>query len=33
LLTKEKLAVNMKKDGAVRMEINARSGRVWKVKI
>jgi hypothetical protein len=25
--------VNMKKDGAVRMEINARSGRVWKVKI
>ncbi|MDE6648087.1 MAG: alpha amylase C-terminal domain-containing protein, partial [Prevotella sp.] len=33
LLTKEKLAMNLKKDGAVRMEVKAYSGRVWKVKI
>ena len=33
LLTKEKLAMNLKKDGAVRMEVKAYSGRVWKVKM
>lgn len=33
LLTKEKLAMNLKKDGAVRMEVKAYGGRVWKVKI
>ena len=33
LLTNEKLAMSLRKDGSVRMEIAARSGRVWKVKI
>ncbi len=33
LLTKEKLAMRMKRDGAVRMAVPANSGRVWKVKI
>lgn len=33
LLTKEKLAMNLRKDGAVRMEVKAYGGRVWKVKI
>ena len=33
LLTKEKLAMSLRKDGSVRMEIAARSGRVWKVKM
>lgn len=33
LLTNEKLAMSLKKDGAVRMEVKAYSGRVWKVKI
>ena len=33
LLTKEKLAVSLKKDGSVRMEIKANSARVWKVKL
>ena len=33
LLTKEKLAVSLKKDGPVRMEIKANSARVWKVKL
>ena len=33
LLTKEKLAMSLRKDGSVRMEIKARSGRVWKIKI
>ncbi len=33
LLTKEKLAVRLKKDSAVRMSVGARNGRVWKVKL
>jgi len=33
LLTKEKLAMSMKRDGAVRMEVGAYSGRVWKIKL
>lgn len=33
LLTKEKLAMSLKMDGSVRMEVNANSGRVWKVKL
>ena len=33
LLTKEKLAMRLKKDGAVRMSVAARNGRVWKVKL
>ena len=33
LLTKEKLAVSLKKDGPVRMEIKANGARVWKVKL
>ena len=33
LLTKEKLAMSLRKDGSVRMEIKARSGRAWKIKI
>ena len=33
LLTKEKLAVRLKKDGAVRMSVGARNGRVWKIKV
>ena len=33
LLTKEKLAVRLKKDSAVRMSVGARTGRVWKVKL
>ncbi len=32
LLTKEKLAMSLRKDGGIRMEIPARSGRVWKLK-
>lgn len=32
LLTKEKLAVRLKKDGSVRMAIGAHSGRIWKLK-
>ena len=31
LLTREKLAMSLRKDCGVRMEINARSGRVWKI--
>ena len=30
---KEKMAMSLRKDGSVRMEIKARSGRVWKIKI
>ena len=33
LLTKEKLAMSLKKDGGIRMEVNANSGRVWKIKL
>lgn len=33
LLTKEKLAVRLKKDGAVRMSVGARNGRIWKIKV
>ena len=33
LLTKERLAVSLRKDGSVKMEIAARKGRVWKVKL
>ena len=33
LLTKEKLAIRLKRDGSVRMAVPANSGRVWKVKI
>ena len=33
LLTKEKLAMSMKRDGAIRMEVDANSGRVWKIKL
>ena len=33
LLTKEKLAMRLKKDSAVRMSVGARNGRVWKVKM
>ena len=33
LLTKEKLAMRLKRDGAVRMSVGARNGRVWKVKL
>ena len=33
LLSKEKLAMSLRKDGSVRMEIKTRSGRVWKIKI
>jgi len=33
LLTKEKLAMSLKRDGAIRMEIGANSGRVWKIKL
>ena len=33
LLSKERLAMSLRKDGSVRMEIRARSGRVWKVKV
>ena len=33
LLSKEKLAVRLKKDGAVRMSVGARNGRVWKIKV
>ena len=33
LLSREKLAMSLRKDGSVRMEIKARSGRVWKIKI
>ncbi len=32
LLTKERLAMSLRKDGSVKMQIAARSGRVWKVK-
>ena len=33
LLSKERLAMSLRKDGSVRMEIKARSGRVWKIKL
>ena len=33
LLTKERLAMSLKKDGGIRMEVNANSGRVWKIKL
>ena len=33
LLTTERLAVSLRKDGSVKMEIAARKGRVWKVKL
>jgi glycosidase len=33
LLTKEKLAMSLKMDGSIRMEVKANSGRVWKVKL
>ena len=33
LLTKERLAMRLKKDGSVRMSVGARNGRVWKVKL
>ena len=33
LLTKEKLAVQLKPDGCVRMDIPAYSGRIWKIKV
>ena len=33
LLTKEKLAVRLKKDGSVRMSVPANGGRVWKMKM
>ena len=33
LLTKDLLAMSMRKDGSIKMEIAARSGRVWKMKI
>ncbi len=33
LLTKEKLAMSLKKDGNIRMNISANGGRVWKIKI
>ena len=33
LLTKEKLAIRLKRDGSVRMAVPANSGRVWKVKM
>ena len=33
LLTTEKLAMSLKMDGSVRMEVKANSGRVWKVKL
>ena len=33
LLTNERLAMSLRKDGSVKMEIAARSGRVWKVRL
>ncbi len=33
LFTKEKLAMSLKKDGIIRMNISANGGRVWKIKI
>ena len=33
LLTRDLLAMSMRKDGSIKMEIAARSGRVWKMKI
>ena len=33
LLTKEKLAVRLKRDGSVRMAVPANGGRVWKIKL
>ena len=33
LLTKEKLAVRLKRDGSIRMAVPANGGRVWKVKM
>ena len=33
LLTKEKLAVRLKKDGSVRMAVGAHDGRIWKLKV
>jgi hypothetical protein len=33
LLTRERLAMALHRDGGIRMEIAARSGRVWKIKL
>jgi len=33
LLTKQRLAISLRRDGGVRMEIKARNGRVWKIGI
>ena len=33
LLTKDKLAVLLKRDGGIRMDIPANSGRIWKLKV
>jgi len=33
LLSKERLAMSLRRDGSVRMEIAAQSGRVWKMKL
>lgn len=33
LLSKERLAMSLRKDGSVRMDISSRGGRVWKVKM
>ena len=33
LLTRERLAMAMRKDGGIRMEIAARGGRIWKMKL
>jgi hypothetical protein len=33
LLTKEKQSMMLRPDGTVRMNISARGGRVWKVKM
>ena len=33
LLTKEKLAVRLKRDGSIRMAVPANGGRVWKIKL
>ena len=33
LLSKEKLAVRLKKDGGIRMSVPANNARVWKMKL
>jgi hypothetical protein len=33
LLSKERLAMSLRKDGSVRMDISSRGGRVWKMKM